>query len=574
MLKNFNNFYLTPYFFINNIDLNDEFSCLKDFSDDEQSTFSTEFLNEMNIYFSNLNNIEKSSIAKKLLSFSFLSNQVTNNNDLINNIRLIFKHKLNTLLINNNNFLEIDLNNLNNFESNKLDIINIDFSINNNLNKNLEFFFKNIYDNNLYFNENTNILEIYLEKLNYLKEFNYLSSIIDNYFSNYQKLLLDNSKEFYLNNFSSLVCLYIAIGQKQSTVANIFSILRQFQCETYTILMSASASKSASEQFMLPYAGTALGEFFRDLGLNAVIVYDDLSKQAVAYRQMSLLLRRPPGREAYPGDVFYLHSRLLERSSKLSEKLSSGGSLTSLPVIETQLGDVSAYIPTNVISITDGQIFLESELFYKGMRPAVNFGLSVSRVGSAAQVTALKRIAGSLKLELAQYKEVESFAQLDYDLDPQTSLLLTRGARLVEILKQQQYKPLPVEYQILLLYTAVNGFLDKIAIERLGTFINLFFHYIRVLKTLYDNPLFLSSSQLKKSLFLEKLPKFFVSETGLLHLYAIKFFDCLIVDKNRTASYRLSTIIFNGNREHIIDSSVLESSLRSLLSSLTKLFKN
>jgi F-type H+-transporting ATPase subunit alpha len=573
MLKNFNNFYLAPYFFINHMDLYDEFSCFDDFSfdDDEESTFCSEFLDEIDVFFSNLNNTQKNFITKNLLTLSFFLDK--KNDTTLSSIQFNSKKILNNFLINNNSFSEIDLNNFNTLQNNKLEILNIDFFKKINIKDDLTFFFYQTYKKDIYFDEYSDILQIYLEKLSYLKELNYLSSIIDNYFSNYQKLLLDNSKEFYLNNFSTLVCLYIAIGQKQSTVANIFSILKQFQCETYTILMSASASKSASEQFMLPYAGTALGEFFRDLGLNAVIVYDDLSKQAVAYRQMSLLLRRPPGREAYPGDVFYLHSRLLERSSKLSEKLSSGGSLTSLPVIETQLGDVSAYIPTNVISITDGQIFLESELFYKGMRPAVNFGLSVSRVGSAAQVTALKRIAGSLKLELAQYKEVESFAQLDYDLDPQTSLLLTRGARLVEILKQQQYKPLPVEYQILLLYTAVNGFLDKIAIERLGTFINLFFHYIRVLKTLYDNPLFLSSSQLKKSLFLSKLPNFFLSETSLLHLYAIKFFDCLIVDKNRTGSYRLSTFIFNGNREHIIATTVLESSLRSLLTFLTKIFK-
>ena len=573
MLKNFNNFYLAPYFFINHMDLYDEFSCFDDFSfdDDEESTFCSEFLDEIDVFFSNLNNTQKNFITKNLLTLSFFLDK--KNDTTLSSIQFNSKKILNNFLINNNSFSEIDLNNFNTLQNNKLEILNIDFFKKINIKDDLTFFFYQTYKKDIYFDEYSDILQIYLEKLSYLKELNYLSSIIDNYFSNYQKLLLDNSKEFYLNNFSTLVCLYIAIGQKQSTVANIFSILKQFQCETYTILMSASASKSASEQFMLPYAGTALGEFFRDLGLNAVIVYDDLSKQAVAYRQMSLLLRRPPGREAYPGDVFYLHSRLLERSSKLSEKLSSGGSLTSLPVIETQLGDVSAYIPTNVISITDGQIFLESELFYKGMRPAVNFGLSVSRVGSAAQVTALKRIAGSLKLELAQYKEVESFAQLDYDLDPQTSLLLTRGARLVEILKQQQYKPLPVEYQILLLYTAVNGFLDKIAIERLGTFINLFFHYIRVLKTLYDNPLFLSSSQLKKSLFLSKLPNFFLSETSLLHLYAIKFFDCLIVDKNRTGSYRLSTFIFNENREHIIATTVLESSLRSLLTFLTKIFK-
>jgi len=246
--------------------------------------------------------------------------------------------------------------------------------------------------------------------------------------------------------------------------------------------------------------------------------------------------------------------------------------LTSLPIIETQLGDVSAYIPTNVISITDGQIFLESELFYKGMRPAVNFGLSVSRVGSAAQVVSLKRIAGRLKLELAQYKEVEGFAQLDYDLDPQTSLLLTRGARLVEILKQNQFRPLPVEYQILLLYAAVNGFLDKISLENLASFIEFFFHYIRVLKVLYDNPLFIKSGVLKNTNFISKLPKYFLSETSLLHFFGLKFLDCLILEKNRNNFYELTNSLYGNRKKYKIEIKNLENNLRNLLLILSSLF--
>merc|ERR1711972_388969 len=241
-----------------------------------------------------------------------------------------------------------------------------------------------------------------------------------------------------------LYCIYVAVGQKRSTVAQLFEILRKNDCLKYTTIVAATASDAAPLQFLAPYTGCAMSEYFRDNAKHAVIFFDDLSKQAVAYRQMSLLLRRPPGREAYPGDVFYLHSRLLERAAKMNE-VHGGGSLTALPVIETQAGDVSAYIPTNVISITDGQIFLETELFYKGIRPAINVGLSVSRVGSAAQTKSMKQVAGSMKLELAQYREVAAFAQFGSDLDAATQQLLNRGVRLTELLKQGQYVPMPIE---------------------------------------------------------------------------------------------------------------------------------
>merc|ERR1712056_152226 len=245
-----------------------------------------------------------------------------------------------------------------------------------------------------------------------------------------------------------LYCIYVAVGQKRSTVAQLFEILRKNDCLKYTTVVAATASDAAPLQFLAPYTGCAMAEYFRDNGKHAVIFYDDLSKQAIAYRQMSLLLRRPPGREAYPGDVFYLHSRLLERAAKMNEVTHGGGSLTALPVIETQAGDVSAYIPTNVISITDGQIFLEAELFYKGIRPALNVGLSVSRVGSAAQVKAMKQVAGTLKLTLAQYREVAAFAQFGSDLDAATQFLLNRGQRLTEVLKQGEKSPIPVERQV------------------------------------------------------------------------------------------------------------------------------
>ena len=266
-----------------------------------------------------------------------------------------------------------------------------------------------------------------------------------------------------------LYCIYVAIGQKRSTVAQLVRTLEEQGAMEYSIVVAATASDPAPMQFLAPYTGCTMGEYFRDNGMHAVIFYDDLSKQAVAYRQMSLLLRRPPGREAYPGDVFYLHSRLLERAAKMSDALGAG-SLTALPVIETQAGDVSAYIPTNVISITDGQIFLETELFFKGIRPAVNVGISVSRVGSAAQIKAMKQVAGRIKLELAQYREMAAFAQFASDLDASTQQLLARGARLTELLKQPQFKPVPVEDQVVALFAGVRGYLDKLDLGRIGQF--------------------------------------------------------------------------------------------------------
>lgn len=260
-----------------------------------------------------------------------------------------------------------------------------------------------------------------------------------------------------------VVCIYVAVGQKRSSVARVVQELVERGAMDYTIVVIASASESAPLQYIAPYAGCAMGEYFRDEGKHALIIYDDLSKHAAAYRQLSLLLRRPPGREAYPGDVFYLHSRLLERAAAMSDER-GGGTLTALPIIETQAGDVSAYIPTNVISITDGQIFLESGLFYSGVRPAVNPGISVSRVGGAAQVKAMKRVAGMLRLNLAQYRELEAFAQFGTDLDASTQAQLNRGARLVEVLKQRQYEPLPVEKQVIIIYAASAGFLDKVAL--------------------------------------------------------------------------------------------------------------
>jgi len=266
-----------------------------------------------------------------------------------------------------------------------------------------------------------------------------------------------------------LYCVYVAIGQKRSTVAQIVKTLEDAGAMKYTTVVSATASDAAPLQFLAPYTGCTIGEYFRDNGMHALIIYDDLSKQAVAYRQMSLLLRRPPGREAYPGDVFYLHSRLLERASKLSDT-KGGGSLTALPIIETQAGDVSAYIPTNVISITDGQIFLETELFNQGIRPAVNVGLSVSRVGSAAQIKAMKKVAGSIKLELAQYREMAAFAQFGSDLDASTQQLLNRGSKLTELLKQDQYSPLTVAEQVVSVFTGVKGYLDDVDISKIKSF--------------------------------------------------------------------------------------------------------
>jgi len=275
-----------------------------------------------------------------------------------------------------------------------------------------------------------------------------------------------------------LYCIYVAIGQKRSTVAQIVKRLTDTDAMKYTIVVSATASDAAPLQYLAPYSGCAMGEFFRDNGKHALIIFDDLSKQAVAYRQMSLLLRRPPGREAYPGDVFYLHSRLLERAAKMSDAF-GGGSLTALPVIETQAGDVSAYIPTNVISITDGQIFLETELFYKGIRPAINVGLSVSRVGSAAQTKAMKQVAGSMKLELAQYREVAAFAQFGSDLDAATQQLLNRGVRLTELLKQGQYVPMAIEEQVAVIYAGVRGHLDKLDPSKITKFEQEYLAHIR-----------------------------------------------------------------------------------------------
>ena len=283
-----------------------------------------------------------------------------------------------------------------------------------------------------------------------------------------QKAINDSSDEK-----KKLYCVYVAIGQKRSTVAQIVKTLEDAGAMKYTTVVSATASDSAPLQFLAPYTGCTIGEYFRDNGMHALIIYDDLSKQAVAYRQISLLLRRPPGREAYPGDVFYLHSRLLERAAKLNDK-EGGGSLTALPIIETQAGDVSAYIPTNVISITDGQIFLETELFNQGIRPAVNVGLSVSRVGSAAQTKAMKKVAGSIKLELAQYREMAAFAQFGSDLDASTQKLLNRGSKLTELLKQNQYSPLTVAEQVVSIFTGVSGYLDDIELNQIKQFeINL-----------------------------------------------------------------------------------------------------
>lgn len=280
-----------------------------------------------------------------------------------------------------------------------------------------------------------------------------------------------NQKEINKSNDESkkLYCIYVAIGQKRSSVAQIVKTLEEAGAMEYTIVVAATASDPAPLQFLAPYTGCTMGEYFRDNGMHALIVYDDLSKQAVAYRQMSLLLRRPPGREAFPGDVFYLHSRLLERAAKLNDK-HGGGSLTALPIIETQASDVSAYIPTNVISITDGQIFLETELFYKGVRPAVNVGISVSRVGSSAQIKAMKQVSGSIKLELAQYREMAAFAQFGSDLDLATQKLLNRGSKLTELLKQDQYSPLKVEEQVVSIFSGVKGFLDDVELNQIKSF--------------------------------------------------------------------------------------------------------
>jgi F-type H+/Na+-transporting ATPase subunit alpha len=315
----------------------------------------------------------------------------------------------------------------------------------------------------------------------------------------------DESKKLY--------CIYVAVGQKRSTVAQIVRALEEQGAMEYSIVVAATASEPAPLQYLAPYTGVAMGEFFRDNGMHAVIVYDDLSKQAVAYRQMSLLLRRPPGREAYPGDVFYLHSRLLERAAKMSDA-NGGGSLTALPIIETQAGDVSAYIPTNVISITDGQIFLETDLFFQGIRPAINVGLSVSRVGSAAQTKAMKKVSGSIKLELAQYREMAAFAQFGSDLDASTQKLLNRGARLTELLKQKQFSPLPFEEQTASIFAGTNGYLDGIAVTDVNRYEDAMLADLRanhadILKTIRDSRDFSDDSKKALMAALDKFTKNF-----------------------------------------------------------------
>ena len=315
----------------------------------------------------------------------------------------------------------------------------------------------------------------------------------------------DESKKLY--------CIYVAVGQKRSTVAQIVRALEENGAMEYSIVVAATASEPAPLQYLAPYTGVAMGEFFRDNGMHAVIVYDDLSKQAVAYRQMSLLLRRPPGREAYPGDVFYLHSRLLERAAKMSDAM-GGGSLTALPIIETQAGDVSAYIPTNVISITDGQIFLETDLFYQGVRPAINVGLSVSRVGSAAQTKAMKKVSGSIKLELAQYREMAAFAQFGSDLDASTQKLLNRGARLTELLKQKQFAPLPFEEQTCSIFAGTNGYLDGIPASDVtryeeGMLADLRANHADILKAIRDSRDFSDDSKKALMAALDKFTKNF-----------------------------------------------------------------
>ncbi|MDD4556590.1 MAG: F0F1 ATP synthase subunit alpha [Alphaproteobacteria bacterium] len=327
-----------------------------------------------------------------------------------------------------------------------------------------------------------------------------------------QKSINDKAK----NDKEKLFCVYVAIGQKRSTVAQVVKTLQEKGALDYTIIVAATASEAAPLQYIAPYSGCAMGEFFRDNGMHAVIFYDDLSKQATAYRQMSLLLRRPPGREAYPGDVFYLHSRLLERAAKLNEELGSG-SLTALPVIETQAGDVSAYIPTNVISITDGQIFLENTLFYQGVRPAVNVGISVSRVGSAAQIKAMKQVAGTIKLELAQYREMAAFSQFASDLDPATKKLLARGERLTELLKQPVYHPMPVEKQVLTIFAGVKGFLDKIKLNEVRAFeekalLEFEAHHGEILEEIREKKQISEALEIKVKAVYEKIVKSFTGE--------------------------------------------------------------
>jgi F-type H+-transporting ATPase subunit alpha len=313
---------------------------------------------------------------------------------------------------------------------------------------------------------------------------------------------------------NKIYCIYVAIGQKRSTVAQVVKKLEDSGAMKYTVVVAATASDPVALQYVAPYTGCSIGEYFRDNGMHALIIYDDLSKHAVAYRQISLLLRRPPGREAYPGDVFYLHSRLLERAAKMSDE-HGGGSLTALPIIETQAGDVSAYIPTNVISITDGQIFLENELFYKGIRPAVNIGLSVSRVGSAAQVKSMKQVAGSVKLELAQFRELAAFAQFSSDLDPTTKQHIEKGVKLTEILKQDQYSPFPIEEQVISLYIGVKNYLDTIPAERIKEFEQKLLQELRlsdedILTSIKKNGQITEETEQKLKSFLESFVKNFI----------------------------------------------------------------
>ncbi len=317
------------------------------------------------------------------------------------------------------------------------------------------------------------------------------------------------------DEYKKLYCVYVAIGQKRSTVAQLVKKLEESGAMEYSIVVAATASDSAPLQFLAPYAGCAMGEYFRDNGLHALAIYDDLSKQAVAYRQMSLLLRRPPGREAYPGDVFYIHSRLLERAAKMSEQEGSG-SLTALPVIETQAGDISAYIPTNVISITDGQIFLETSLFFKGIRPAIDVGASVSRVGSAAQIKAMKQVAGTIKLELAQFREMEAFAQFASDLDASTQKLLARGSRLVQLLKQNQYEPLSVEEQVVVIYAGTKGYIDAVPVDQVGLYEKRLLEDLRangkdILETLREEKKIEEKTETEMKKFLEEFSKSFAN---------------------------------------------------------------
>lgn len=317
---------------------------------------------------------------------------------------------------------------------------------------------------------------------------------------------------------TGVICIYVAIGQKRSTVAQVMATLESYDAMKHTIIVSATASEPAPLLFLAPYTGTAMGEYFRDNGQHALIIYDDLSKQAAAYRELSLLLRRPPGREAYPGDVFYLHSRLLERASKLNDE-NGAGSLTALPIIETQAGDVSAYIPTNVISITDGQIYLEADLFNSGQRPAVNVGLSVSRVGGAAQTKGVKKLAGTLRLDLAQYRELAAFAQFGSDLDKATQMQLNRGQRLTELLKQPQYEPVPVERQIILLYAGTKGFVDDISVSSLNAFESKLFeflaaHHQGLVKRISDTKSFDGDIETDLAAALQQFKQQFLAELG------------------------------------------------------------